>query len=89
MGTIPNSMTVDSLAFRQAARNETLTSLLAKCPVPDLDWLGTDRRTLMDRRGEGVPLILERSESLSGKRPEYRLIEDAELHLTIWAAVAE
>jgi ATP-dependent DNA helicase RecG len=85
-GTIPNAMTVDSLAFRQAARNETLTSLLAKCPVPDLEWLGTGRRTLMDRRGEGVPLILERSERLSGKRPEYRLVDDAELQLTIWAA---
>jgi predicted HTH transcriptional regulator len=86
-GTIPNSMTVDSLAFRQSARNETLTSLLAKSPVPaDLEWLNTDRRTLMDRRGEGVPLILERSERLAGKLPEYRLIDDAELQLTIWAA---
>lgn len=88
-GAIPNTMTVDSLAFRQAARNETLTSLLAKCPVAaDLDWLETDRRTLMDRRGEGVPIILERSERLSGRQPEYRLIDDAELLLTIWAAPA-
>ncbi len=86
-GTILNTMTVESLAFRQAARNETLTSLLAKCPVSaDLDWLKTDRRTLMDRRGEGVQIILDRSERLSGKRPGYRLIDDAELLLTIWAA---
>jgi len=31
-GTIPNTMTVERLIYRQAARNETLTSLLAKCP---------------------------------------------------------
>ena len=86
-GAIPNTLSIESLAFRQAARNESLTSLLARCPVdPDLDWLQTDRRTLMDRRGEGVPIILERSERLSGKRPEYRLIDDAELVLTIWTA---
>ena len=29
-GVIPNTMTVDSLPYRQAARNEALTSLLAK-----------------------------------------------------------
>ena len=85
-GALLNTMTVESLAFRQAGRNETLASLLAKCPVPALDWLETDRRTLMDRRGEGVGIVLERSEKLSGRRPEYRVIDDAELLLTIWAA---
>lgn len=88
-GALPNTMTVESLPFRQAARNETITSLLAKCPVPaDTDWLPTDRRTLMDRRGEGVGVILERSERLSGRRPDLRLIDDAELLLTIYAAGA-
>ena len=89
-GTIPNTMTVESLAFRQAARNETLTSLLAKCPVAaELDWLKTDRQNLMDRRGEGVRIILDRSEALSSRRPDYRLIDDAELLLTIWAAASD
>jgi len=89
-GTIPNSMTVESLLYRQASRNETLTSLLAKCPVPpDISWVNTDRRTLMDKRGEGVRIILENSERLSGKRPEYRLIDDSELLLTLFAAGKE
>ncbi|MBX3182793.1 MAG: hypothetical protein KIT72_18630 [Polyangiaceae bacterium] len=39
----------------------------------------------MDRRGEGVPTILERSVRLSGRLSDYELIDDAELHLTIWA----
>jgi predicted HTH transcriptional regulator len=86
-GSLANTMTVESLAFRLASRNETLTGLLAKCPIPaDLDWLKTDRRTLMDRRGEGVRIILENSERLSGIRPVYRLLDDAELLLTIYAA---
>ena len=40
----------------------------------------------MDKRGEGVPIILSRSEKLSGKVPQYRLIDDSELLLTIYAA---
>jgi hypothetical protein len=40
----------------------------------------------MDRRGEGVPIILDRSEALAGRPPEYRLIDDTELELTIYAA---
>ena len=86
-GGLPNTMTVDSLPLRQFCRNETIASLLARCPVPvGLPGVETERRTLMDRRGEGVPLILDRSERLSGRRPEYRLIDDQELWLTIFAA---
>ncbi|MEA3638916.1 MAG: ATP-binding protein [Lamprobacter sp.] len=86
-GSIPNAMTIESLLYRQSARNETLTSLLAKCPVPtELSWLQSDRQTYMDKRGEGVRIIFENSERLSGRRPEYRLIDDDELLLTIFAA---
>lgn len=86
-GTLANTMTIESLPLRQAARNETITSLLAKCPVPgDLPSINTDRTTMMDKRGEGVRIILERSTTLSGRQPEYRLIDDAELLLTIYAA---
>ena len=89
-GTIPNTMTVESLLYRQAARNETLTSLLAKCPVPtDIAWVNTDRHTLMDKRGEGVRIIMENSERLSGKRPVYRLIDESELMLTLFSAHKE
>lgn len=85
-GTIPNSMTLDSMSVRQAARNETLTSLLAKCPIPDdVDWLETDRRTMMDRRGEGVSIILKRSEDLSGRQPLYQIFDEAELQLILFA----
>ena len=37
----------------------------------------------MDKRGEGVPIILSASGRLSGKRPEYKLLGESELLLTI------
>jgi hypothetical protein len=40
----------------------------------------------MDKRGEGVPIILSESEKLSGRLPKYRLIDDVELLLTIFVA---
>lgn len=86
-GGLPNTLETESLAYRQASRNETLTSLLARCRIPDeVDWIETTRTAFMDRRGEGVPVILSRSKALSGKTPEYRLIDESELLLTIYAA---
>ena len=63
-----------------------LTSLLAKCQVPESDKAITGRSAMMDKRGEGVQIILEQSERLSGKRPLYRLVDDSELLLVIPAA---
>lgn len=85
-GAIPNSMSTDSLRYRQSARNDAICSLLSKCPVPDESWLVTDRTNIMEKRGEGVPIILDNSELLSGREPVYRLIDSEELLLTIYAA---
>jgi len=85
-GAIANTMTVESLPYRQAARNEALTSLLAKCKVPDAAGDLTTRSAMMDKRGEGVQIILDSSERLSGQRPAYRLVDDSELLLVIRAA---
>lgn len=84
-GAIPNTMTIESLALRQATRNELLTSLLARCPIPFKE-LPSCRSFMMDKRGEGVPIIITNSQALSGQRPVYRLIDDSELLLTIFAA---
>jgi ATP-dependent DNA helicase RecG len=85
-GAIPNTMTVESLPYRQAARNEAITSLLAQCPIPEDDQVLTDRNAMMDKRGEGVRVILDSSERLSGKHAYYRLIDESELLLVIPAA---
>ncbi|MCQ3805870.1 MAG: putative DNA binding domain-containing protein [Acidimicrobiaceae bacterium] len=85
-GALANSLTVDSLRYRQTARNETVCSLLTRCTAPDEPWLTIGRAHLMEKRGEGVPIILDSSTALSGREPEYRVLDDAELMLTIHSA---
>lgn len=84
-GSIPNTMTIESISERQSARNELISSLLARCPM-NVDAIGSQRNFIMDKRGEGVPIIITESEKLSGRKPEYRLLDDSELMLTIFAA---
>ncbi|MGH7823098.1 MAG: ATP-binding protein, partial [Candidatus Binatia bacterium] len=84
-GPLPNTVTIESIALRQSTRNELITTLLAKCPVEDPAG-EVRRRFYMEKRGDGVPIILAESQKLSGREPHYRLIDDAELQLTIWAA---
>jgi hypothetical protein len=83
--TVPNTMTIESLPLRQSSRNELLGSLLARCRM-NVDADGSKQVYIMDKRGEGVPVILIESEKLSGIKPEYLLIDDTELRLTIFAA---
>lgn len=84
-GPLVNTMTPESLPYRQATRNETITSQLARCPIERDDFIG-HRTHIMDKRVEGVPFILSVSEKLSGKLPEYRVIDNSELLLIIHAA---
>ena len=87
-GALPNTVTIDSIALRQATRNELITSLLAETPVAEtVGEVG--RRFYMEKRGDGVPIILWESEKLSGKKPVYRLIDDSELLLTIFSTKME
>ncbi len=89
-GRPPNGLKLNALAYRQASRNNTVSSLLARCPVPaGIPGLETTRTTLMDRRGEGVGVVLRYSQKHSGLVPTYELFDDAELRLTIFAATAE
>jgi predicted HTH transcriptional regulator len=85
-GAIPNTVTIESISERQSARNELISSLLARCPM-NVNAIGSRRDFIMDKRGEGVPIIITESEALSGKRPEYQLIDEAEVKLTIFAAM--
>ena len=87
-GSLPNNLTVESMTERQATRNEALTSVLGRMPVGGV--LGSDdRQYFMERRGDGVPIIRRETRALSGKLPEYRLIDDSEVCLIIPAAAQE
>ena len=77
-----NTLEIGDLELRQATRNQLIATLLARCPVNDEH---VERAMMMDKRGEGVPVIMNESEQLSGKLPEYALAGE-ELQLTIYAA---
>jgi predicted HTH transcriptional regulator len=83
-GTIPNTMTLESLPLRQYSRNELISSLLARTPM-NFEMTDSYRKFIMDKRGDGVPIIYSQSIAVSGKKPKYELIDDTELKLTIFA----
>ena len=42
--------------------------------------------THQGREGDGVPVIRDQTRKLSGRMPEYDVIDDSELRLVIWGA---
>ncbi len=83
-GNLPNTVTIESISLRQATRNELITNLLGETPVRKAVG-DVGRSFYMEKRGEGVPIIFDESERLSGQKPVYRLIDDSELLLTIFS----
>ena len=84
-GALANTLTVDNLRYSQATRNELLARLLSEITLDDDLGRQVVRRHFLERRGEGVGIILNESETLSGRMPIYELF-DEELRLTIFAA---
>ena len=77
-GKLPNTITIDDMAYRTFTRNQLLVSFLSRI---------RSKRTgqvFLESRGEGVRKILEDGEAHSGRRPKYELFGD-ELRLTLWA----
>ena len=87
-GRLPNDLTVDTVAIRQSTRNEALTSALGRLPVRTVRGAG-DRRYFMERRGDGIPIMLRETYELSGRYPEFRLIGGSELCVSIPAVSLE
>ena len=87
-GSLPNNLTVESMATRQATRNEALTSVLARMPVGGVQG-SEDRQYFMERRGDGVPIIRRETQELCGRLPEYLLIDNSEVLLTVPAAAQQ
>ena len=84
-GALANTLTVDDLPYNQATRNELLARLLSEITLDDDMGKQVVRQHFLERRGEGVGIILNESETLSGKMPVYELFGE-ELRLTIFAA---
>ncbi len=83
-GALANTVTIDKLRYSQATRNELLSRLLSEITLDDIGKQ-VKRHHFLERRGEGVGIILNESEQLSGKTPVYELFNE-ELRLTIFAA---
>ena len=83
-GALANTVTIDKLRYSQATRNELLARLLSEIALDDIGRQ-VQRQHFLEGRGEGVGIILNESEHLSGKIPIYELINE-ELCLTIFAA---
>ena len=64
---------------------ELLATLFGRMLVGDIRG-ASDRRFLMERRGDGVPIIQRETRALSGKLPTYKLLDNSELCLTIPSA---
>lgn len=77
-GSLPNTLTLETMPYRVFTRNQLLVSFLAKMKSRHTG------RAFLESRGEGVRRILETGEAYSGRRPVYELFGD-ELRLTIWA----
>ena len=84
-GPLPNGMTIESMDASQATRNEVIASIFGRIPVDNLP--GSDHRAfLMERRGDGVSIILKETLETAGVLPDYRIVDDSNLLLSIPAA---
>jgi predicted HTH transcriptional regulator len=81
-GGLPNTITLESMRYRQFTRNQLLISFLSKMKSPRDD--NVIKGHYIEERGEGVARILDESLEWSGRSPEYAL-HDQEVALTIWA----
>ena len=72
-------------ALRQFSRNELVSGLFARCPLPSNVDAG-ERSFIMDRRGEGVPIIIRETEKLAGHVPIIKDIDGQEVCVVLPAA---
>ena len=87
-GQLPNGMTIGGMDSSQATRNEVLASIFGRIPVGGVP--GSRRhRYMMERRGDGVSIILTETRETTGVEPEYRIIDESSLALVIPAAKLE
>ena len=87
-GKLPNSMTIQSMDASQATRNEVVASVFGRIPVGKTSGTG-DRRYFMERRGDGVSIIRRETQKIAGVLPEYKIVDESNLLLTIPAANLE
>ncbi len=85
-GSLPNTLSIETLPHRQYTRNETIVGLLSRLTFEiDTPDAPIRRGRFMEARGEGVPIIFRETEKLGAPPPKYALFNNQELKLTIQA----
>ena len=84
-GQLPNGMTIESMHDSQATRNEVIASVFGRIPVGSVPG-SAHRAFLMERRGDGVAIILKETQETAGVPPKYSLVGESSLVLSIPAA---
>ncbi len=87
-GALANNLGIDELPHRQATRNQVLASVLGKTPVSGVK--GAEERVfIMERRGDGVPIIRKETGQLAGRLPHFEMIGASELRVALPSAPTE
>lgn len=84
-GELANTITVETIRYNQATRNELLARLLSEVSIDDDMGRQLNRKKFLELRGEGVKIILQESKALNSRQPTYKM-HGKELLLTIFAA---
>ena len=87
-GQLPNGMTIEGMEAMQATRNEVVASVFGRIPVDEAPGSG-HRKYLMERRGDGVSIILQSTLETAGTLPEYSVVDESSLVLSMPAATLE
>ena len=87
-GELPNGMTVENMAASQATRNQVIASVFGRTAVGDVPG-SEHRQFLMERRGDGVAIILRETHETAGLLPEFSVMGRSNVVLNIPAAKLE
>lgn len=87
-GSLPNGMTINGMDSSQSTRNQALASVFGQTSVGKIPG-SRHRRNMMERRGDGVSIILKETHEITGSMPEYKVVDGSNLVLVIPAARLE
>lgn len=87
-GLLPNGMTIEGMVSSQSTRNEVVASVFGRIPVRDVPG-ANHREYLMERRGDGVSIIRNETHKATGRFPQYDVVDESNLALSVPAAKTE
>lgn len=84
-GSLPNGLTPENINTSISTRNEVIANLFGRISVGEVEG-SSHRAYLMERRGDGVSLIMKETQETSGELPNFAVDSAHKVVLTIPAA---